>query len=227
MDISVKKFIESLNSKRVEGEIIKTILYSLLASFSVLIILYLVKFRFIDNFLEKYGIFFLLFIISLSFMLAIVRQIRAYKEFNCMSGMMIGMTIGMISGFLSGFFVGATNGMFFGSMIGIIVGISFGIWNGSYCGIMGILEGIMAGFMGGLMGSMSSVMMINDHLITASIAVTLVCLTILIGLSYMVYKETIERDRVHNENHLFTIIVSAILITSISLFMVFGPRGGL
>lgn len=224
---SFKKFVSSLNSDKVEGELVKTILYSIIASLIILGILYFIKFKFTDNFLQKYGIFFVLIIISYSLLLSTMRQIRAYKEFPCMSGMMIGMTIGMVAGFLAGFFVGAINGMFWGSMFGITIGIIFGMWNGYCCGIMGFMEGIMAGFMGGLMGAMSSVMMINDHLITASIIVTLICSVILIGLSYMVYEETIERERQHNENYFFTIISSAILTTITSSFMVFGPRGGL
>jgi len=224
---SFKKFLSSLNSDKVEGELVKTILYSLITSFIVLVILYFIKFKDVDNFMGKYGVLFLLIIISYSLILSTIRQIRAYKEFSCMSGMMIGMTIGMVAGFLAGFFVGATNGMFFGSMFGIIIGIMLGMWNGYCCGIMGIMEGIMAGFMGGLMGAMSSVMMINDHLIAASIIVTFVCSIILIGLSYMIHKETIERERQHKESHLFTIVSSTILTIITSLFIVLGPRGGL
>jgi hypothetical protein len=224
---SFKKFISSLNNDKVEGELVKTILYSIITSVIILIILYYLKFRFIDNFFQKYSLFLLLIVISYSLILSTIRQIRAYKQFSCMSGMMIGMTIGMVAGFLAGFFIGATNGMFFGSVFGMAIGIIFGMWNGYCCGIMGVMEGIMAGFMGGLMGAMSSVMMINDHLIVASIIVTIICSVILIGLSYMIYKETIEREREHHENYLFTIISSAILTIITSLFMILGPQGGL
>ena len=141
-----------------------------------------------------------------------------------MSGMMIGMTIGMISGFLSGFIIAATNGMFYGSVFGMAVVIYFGIMNGKCCGIMGFMEGIMAGFMGGIMGAMTAVMMINDNVKIAGVIIFAISIIILVGLSYMVHKETSENERYINEDYTFTIFASIILISITILFMVMGPR---
>ena len=222
--MSFNLFVKELNGNRVEGELIKTVLYSLITSFGILIILYFVSFRFIENFIPKYGLYLFLASISYAFILPSVRQVRAYKEFACMSGMMIGMTIGMISGFLSGYFIGATNGMFYGSIFGMAVGIYFGIINGKCCGIMGFMEGIMAGFMGGIMGAMTAVMMINDNVKLAGIIIFLVSSIILIGLSYMIHKETRESERQLNEDYIFTIFASIILTSLTTLIMVMGPR---
>ena len=100
--MSFKDFVKELNGSRVEGELIKTIFYSLLTSFILLGLLYYLKFRYISDFLPKYG--FYLFFAALSYALVVptVRQIRAHKNMACMSGMMVGMTIGMIAGFLGG-----------------------------------------------------------------------------------------------------------------------------
>ena len=141
--------------------------------------------------------------------------------------MMIGMTVGMISGFLAGFYVGAANGMFYGSLFGMIVGMAFGIYNGLCCGIMGFMEGITAGFMGGLMGAMSSVMMINDHLKAASVIMFMISSIILIGLNYMIYKETKENERQVNEDYIFTVFASLILTSVTTWMIIFGPRGGI
>jgi hypothetical protein len=144
-----------------------------------------------------------------------------------MSGMMIGMTIGMIAGFLAGFYVGATNGMFWGSVFGIGIGMALGIWNGMCCGIMGFMEGAMAGFMGGLMGAMTAVMMLNDNLKTASVIMFVIGGIILFSLTYMVYKETKEKDREIFSSDFSTIVVSAILTLATAWMMVFGPRSAL
>jgi hypothetical protein len=150
--------------------------------------------------------------------------VRAYKNFACMSGMMIGMTTGMIAGFLPGYFVGSTNGMFWGSVFGMSIGIFMGIWNGKCCGIMGIMEGMMAGFMGGLMGAMTAVMMINDNLKIGGIIMFVISATIVFSLNYMIYGETKESERELREDHALTIIISLILTGLTIWFMVFGPR---
>ena len=173
---------------------------------------------------SRYGLYVFLAIISYAIILPSVRQVRAFKAFPCMTGMMIGMTIGMMSGFLAGFYVGATNGMFWGGVFGMAVGILFGVWNGRCCGIMGAMEGLMAGFMGGLMGAMTAVMMINDNVRAAAIIMFIVCGTILLGLNYMLYKETKHEERVRHEDHFLTILLSVILTTVTVWLMVFGPR---
>ena len=220
----VKEFIKSLSNEQVEGEIIKTIFVSLITSFIILAIFYFFKLRYIENFIPKYGFFLFLAILSYAIILPSTRQVRAYKELACMSGMMVGMTIGMIAGLLSGFYIGATNGMFYGSIFGISIGMFFGIWNGKCCGIMGIMEGMMAGFMGGLMGAMTAIMMFNDNLKAAAIVIFIVSTFIMFGLKFMIYKETREIERQHKDSEMFIIICSAILPVITILLSVFGPR---
>ncbi len=224
--MSFKDFIKELNNNKVEGELLKTILVSLATSFIVLGLLYFLNLKNIPNFIPKYGFFLFFAVLGYSLILLSVRHIRAYKEFACMSGMMIGMTIGMIAGFLPGFFIGATNGMFWGSVLGMSSGILFGVWNGKCCGIMGIMEGMMAGFMGGLMGGMTAIMMLNDSLRAAAVVVFMVSAVILIGLNYMIYKEAreINMERKHKDSEFFTIFWSLILTIITTWFMVFGPR---
>jgi heme/copper-type cytochrome/quinol oxidase subunit 4 len=225
--MSFKQFTKELNGNRVEGELLKTILYSLITSFAVIGILYFLVLKNVANFIPKYGFYLFLAAISYALILPAVRQVRAYKQFVCMSGMMIGMTIGMIAGFMSGYFIGATNGMFFGSVFGMIVGSFLGAWMGSCCGIMGVIEGIMAGFMGGLMGAMTSVMLLNDHLKLATIITTIFTAIISICLNYMIFFEMKENERQKEEDHLMTIMITFILIIVTTWLMVFGPRSAL
>lgn len=225
--MSFKQFVKELNGNRVEGELIKSVFYSLLASLVILAGLYFLRLRYIENFIPKYGFYLFFAVLSYALVVPTIRQIRAYKQMACMSGMMIGMTIGMIAGFLSGYFIGATNGMFIGGLFGMFVGIVLGIWMGSCCGVMGMMEGMMAGFMGGWMGAMTSVMLINDNLKLASVIIFLVCIAILISLNYMIYLETKESERQRDEDH-FMIIVASIFLTLLTiLIMVFGPRSAL
>ena len=224
--MSFKNFIKELKGDRVEGELVKTVFYSLLTSIIFLTAVYFLKFRYMEGFLGKYG--FSLFFSALSYALIVpsIRQVRAYKEMACMSGMMVGMTTGMIAGFLSGFYVASTNGMFVGSMFGMAVGITFGIWNGKCCGVMGVMEGIMAGFMGGLMGAMTAFMLLNDHLKAISAIVFAISAVIIAGLNYMIYFEMRENERQRKEDHFLTFFVTLILIAITTWLIVFGPRSG-
>ena len=219
--MSLTKFIKYLNS---EENLIRTIFVSILSSFVVFGIIYFTKLKYIENFIPKYGIFLFFAILSYALILSSVRHIRIYKNFPCMSGMMIGMTIGMFSGFLPGFYIGATNGMFYGSIFGMAIGILFGAWNGKCCGIMGIMEGIMAGFMGGLMGAMTALMMFNENLKAMSVIIFAVSGIILIGLNYLIYKETREIEIKNKEDESFTILWSILLALFTIWFMAFGPR---
>lgn len=225
--MTIKAFRQSLTKDGVEGELIKTVFISLITSFVVIGLLYFLKLKYLEDFIPKYGFYLFFAILSYSIILPSVRHVRAYKEFSCMSGMMIGMTIGMIAGFLPGFFIASTNGMFYGSIFGMTLGILFGVWNGWCCGIMGIMEGTMAGFMGGLMGAMTAFMLLNDHLKATAIIVFVISTFILIGLNYMIYKETREMERKHKDNELFTISWSFILTTATTWLMVFGPRSAI
>ena len=227
--MTFKEFLSELStnkSKRVEGELIKTIFYSILTSFILLAVLYFIKLKSIDNFTEKFGLPILLMTLSISLIAATIRQVRAYRDFACMPGMMIGMTSGMI-GFLPGFYVASTNGMFIGSFFGVAIGIFLGIYNGKCCGIMGIIEGIMAGFMGGLMGGMTAFMLLNDNLKAASILVFIISASIMLGLNYMIYIETKETDRQRQEDHFITIALTFILIAITTWLIAFGPRSAI
>jgi heme/copper-type cytochrome/quinol oxidase subunit 4 len=74
------------------------------------------------------------------------------------------------------------------------------------------------------MGAMTAVMMINDNVKIAGIIVFAISIIILIGLSYMIHKETNESERYVKEDHVFTIFASLILISITALFMIMGPR---
>ncbi|HLA23278.1 MAG TPA: hypothetical protein VJZ93_01950 [Candidatus Nanoarchaeia archaeon] len=225
--MTFKNFVKELNGEGVEGELVKTIFISLTTSFFILGVLYMFKLRYIENFIPKYGFYLFFIILSYALILPSLRHVRAYKEFPCMSGMMIGMTIGMIAGFLPGFFMASTNGMFWGSLFGMSTGILFGIWNGKCCGIMGIMEGMMAGFMGGLMGAMTSIMMFNDNLKLAGVVIFVVSAFILSGLNYLIYSESKQLERKHKDGEFFTIFWS-LLLTAITIWLsVFGPRSAL
>ena len=223
--MSLVEFARELNGEKVEGEIVKTMFVSVLTSFALLTVLYFVKLKNVEDFIPKYGFYLFFAVLSYAVVMPAVRQVRAFKQFPCMSGMMIGMTIGMIIGFLSGFYVGATNGMFYGGFFGVAVGMFFGIRNGKCCGIMGIIEGMMAGFMGGLMGAMTAVMMLNDNLKIAGILVFVIGAVIMFGLNYMIYKETKGENRKVFESQFFTIFWSFILTAITAWLIVFGPRG--
>ena len=222
-NMSFKQFIKEINGNRVEGELVHTFLYSLITG----VLLFLVLFMFNRNAVSQYSIYIVLGIITYSLLTLTLRQVRAYKQFNCMTGMMIGMTAGMIAGFLPGYYVGATNGMFVGGVFGMTVGILFGIWNGKCCGIMGIMEGTMAGFMGGWMGAMTSVMLLNDHLILATIIVSVISWILMGMLNYMIYFEMNGNERQHHESHGIGIVFTAILTILTELIMVFGSRSAL
>jgi len=224
--MSWKEFRKELNGNRVEGELIKTIFYSVLTSFIILGLLYYLKFRFVDNFMSSYGYFMFFAVLSYALLISTFRQVRAYREFACMSGMMIGMTTGMIGGFLPGFFIASTNGMFVGSIFGMFIGITLGIFNGRCCGIMGVMEGIMAGFMGGLMGAMTAFMLFNDNLIASMVIIFLISATILFLLNYMVYREMKVEERKLKEDHLWTLVISFVLIVLTAWLMIYGPKSG-
>lgn len=223
----LKEFIKELNGSRVEGELVKTVFYSLISSFIIIGVLYKLIFNNISDFIPKYGFYLFFSAISYSLLLPAIRQVRAYKQFACMSGMMIGMTTGMIAGFMSGYYIGATNGMFVGGMFGIVIGSIIGIWMGSCCGVMGFIEGIMAGFMGGLMGAMTSVMLLNEHLKLATVAIAIFAGIISISLSYMIFLETKENERQRKEDYFIIMFITAIFMLITIWLMVLGPRSAL
>lgn len=223
--MGLRDFLKELNGDKVEGELLKTVFYSLLTSFIFLGVVYFLKFKANQDFMPKYGFYLLFSALSFALITPAIRQVRAYKEFPCMSGMMIGMTMGMISSFLSGFYVASTNGMFIGGFFGVAVGITLGIWNGRCCGVMGSMEGIMAGFMGGLMGAMTAFMLLNDHLKLAGVMVFAISAVIMIKLNYMIFTETKGSERQKKEDHFFTVALTFILMAITTWLIVYGPRG--
>lgn len=226
--MSMREFVNELGGMRAEGELIKTIAFSLVSSFALFGILYYLRLRSVASFWDAQGFFLLLSLVSYAFVVPVVHHIRAYRTFACMPGMMIGMTLGMIAGFLAGFFVGATNGMFVGGVFGMIVGIFLGSWmGGSSCGIMGFMEGCMAGFMGGLMGAMTAVMLLNDHVRAMSVIVLVVCIVMLGGLHYMTYSEMKRERRQRSDSQALVISLSLVLAFATIWLMVYGPRSGL
>ncbi|MEK6926240.1 MAG: hypothetical protein AABW50_03095 [Nanoarchaeota archaeon] len=226
--MTFKEFMKELSGNRVEGELVKTIFYSMLTSFIFLGIIYFFKLKYIENCVPKYGYYLLFSALSIAIIIPAIRQVRAYREMACMSGMMVGMTMGMISGFLLGFFVASTNGMFIGGFFGAFVGIILGIWSGKCCGIMGVMEGIMAGFMGGLMGAMTSFMLLNDNnLKLAGVISFIISAVIMSGLNFMIYKEMKETERQRKEDHMLTIVLTFVLISITTWLIVFGPRSAI
>ena len=225
--MTLKEFIKELKqNERVEGELIRTIFFSLITSLLLFGILYFLKLRYIETFISNQLYFLFFALLSYALIIPAIRQVRAYREFPCMSGMMIGMTSGMIAGFLPGFYIASTNGMFVGSVFGMTLGIIIGIWNGKCCGVMGFMEGMMAGFMGGLMGAMTAFMLFNDNLKSATIIVFLVSAVIIFALNYMMYKEMKQEQRKVKESQFWTIALSFILTIVTIWLMVFGPRSG-
>ena len=225
--MSFNEFIKELSGERVEGELVKIVTYSLISSLALLAVFYFSRLRDVPGFIPSYGFYIFLAAIVYALIIPTVYQIRSYKEFPCMSGMMIGMTIGMIAGFLSGFYVGATNGMFVGTVFGMFIGISLGAWNGRCCGIMGVMEGVMAGFMAGPMGAMTAVMLLNDNLKIASVIMTVIGAVILVGLNYMVYKEMKHSEKKEKEDIFTSLIINVILMIITTWLIVFGPRSAL
>lgn len=151
-----------------------------------------------------------------------------HKPITCTTGMMEGMTFGMMAGFLIGALLGATNGMYWGSLLGSIIGCAAGWWGGRTSGVMGIMEGLMAGIMSGTMGAMISVMMVADPLPLFLAFLTLVCVTILAGLTYMNVKElgligtgakTPSATNMASTCLIFFMVLAAI--------MIYGPKSGL
>src|SRR3989344_3494482 len=150
--MTFKDFVKELNGSRVEGELVKTIFYSLITSIVIAGIFYYFRFRYIDNFMSTYGLYLFLAILSYALVVPTIRQVRAYKQMA-----------------------------FMGGVFGMIVGSTLGIWTGSCCGIMGTMEGMMAGFMGGWMGAMTSVMLVNDNLKLAAIVILIISSAIAFG----------------------------------------------
>jgi hypothetical protein len=150
------------------------------------------------------------------------------RYMSCMHGMMVGMTAGMMIGFMVGAIVGATNGMFIGSVAGVAVGIFFGFTLGRFCGVMGAMEGIMAGLMSGTMGAMTSVMMLNDHMMVFLYILLGICGLTVGALSYMMYREAGPApDVAYSKGFGRFLMLSIYISAAMLIIMMFGPRGAI
>ena len=143
---------------------------------------------------------------------------------SCMTGMMVGMTIGMMGGFLAGALSGAANGMYIGSIAGMAVGMFFGVLAGIPVGVMGVLEGMMAGIMGGTMGAMLSVMLFNDHLIEFLVILFAACISVLFGLSYMLFRENGLAIGGRKPSLFRAIVANTLFFAVFSALLVWGPK---
>ena len=74
---------------------------------------------------------------------------------------------------------------------------------------------------------MTSIMLLNDHLKATSVIVFVIAGVILVGLNYLIHKETREIERRHRDSNLFTISWSFALTVITIVLMVFGPRSAL
>ncbi len=223
--MSFKIFLKELNDNKTEGYLLKSLFLSLLIGLATFFLFY---FFFSSTIRVNNWIFFsILSILAYAIIMPALLQVRLYGKLPCMSGMMVGMTFGMVAGFLPSYYIAATNGMFYGALFGMVLGIVVGAITGKCCGVMGVMEGVMAGFMGGLMGSMTSIMLLNDHLLAMSIIVLVVCSAIMTKLSYMIYLEGKNLESTGSVEYVQIIILSLLLSAITILFIVFGPRGGI
>jgi hypothetical protein len=175
--------------------------------------------------ISKYLFYIYLSAFGTSLLLGTIWHVSAYFDhFTHMNGMMVGMTLGMTTGFLAGAIIGATNGMFIGSVVGMVGGILVGAYWGNCCGVMGVLEGIMGGVMAGTMGAMLSVMLVLDNL-DAFLGLLFISFAgILIGLNYLVYKETLG-DEFKIPQIGKPILIAGLAHLILMLIIAYGPRG--
>ncbi|MBS3149452.1 heavy metal translocating P-type ATPase [Candidatus Woesearchaeota archaeon] len=235
IDIEKPKFSHYVNSlldkkNEVEGSLIKITILTFITLLGIQAIAYYGFFMDIPEFWSRFGYYIIFLIISIVLSAVAVWHVKAYgNNFTCTTGMMIGMTIGMVSGFLIGLMVGATNGMFIGSVAGIVIGMVVGTWTGMCCGVMGTIEGMMAGLMGGLMGSMTSLMLLNDHLKLIIPILVVASSVILIGLDYLIFKETTGTQirKINKQSFLPFLTVCFITMMLLTWLMVYGPKSAL
>ncbi|MCX6816072.1 MAG: hypothetical protein NT120_04440 [Candidatus Aenigmarchaeota archaeon] len=227
---ALKHFISDKKRFNAERQMLKVGLIAFVIISAAMIMLYFGHFKSIPNFSAKYGLYMLYITISATVIGIGVWHTKAYRHtFTCSMGMMTGMTIGMMVGFLLGAIIGATNGMFMGSVYGMFLGMFTGAWCTRTCGIMSIMEGMMAGLMGGLMGAMTTVMMINDNLVLFMPLLIGSIVTILAGMSVMIYKESEQQDIPKNDMYdVFSFVSLLFILAMLTTFiMVYGPKSAL
>lgn len=214
-----------------ERQMIKVGLAAFVAIAAGMVMLYFGYLKSVPN-AAKYALFMGYTAISVTVIGTGIWHVKSYRHtFSCSMGMMVGMTIGMMAGFLIGAIIGATNGFFMGSVYGMFVGMFTGAWCARNCGIMSVMEGLMAGLMGAIMGAMTTVMMLNDNLAVFMPILIGSIITIMTGMSVMIYKESVEhRDNIPKKDsyeifsYVFLLFAFAMLTT---LIMVYGPKSAL
>ncbi len=217
---------------QVEKQMIKVGLLAFALIAIGMAMLYYGYFKSIPNAGAKYGLYMIYTAISVAVIGIGIWHIKSYREtFSCTMGMMVGMTIGMMTGFLIGAIIGATNGFFMGTVYGMFLGMFGGAWCARNCGIMSIMEGLMAGLMGGIMGAMTTVMMLNDNLALFMPILVGSITVIMIGMSVMIYKESIEyQDKIEKKDgyEVFSYAAMLFVLAMLTTFiMVYGPKSAL
>lgn len=221
------------NKKKYEVEY-KMLQYSGLTFLSLILLqtlVYFGLFRLKENFLAHSGwwLFYgTMAIVSIGSGMWHMKSYRA--KFTSMTGMMIGMTFGMQTGMMIGSIIGASNGLFLGGTVGMLAAVLVGVYNGKCCGIMGVMEGTMAGIMGGIMGSMIGVMFSVDHILYFMPLFMLLNLSVMFGLSYMLFEEVVEHNPATKKKQVdfltfFSYCLLAVAI--LTVVIVYGPKTGL
>jgi hypothetical protein len=90
---------------------------------------------------------------------------------------------------------------------------------------MGAMEGMMAGLMSGTMGAMTTVMMINDHVLAFMYMLSGICLVMVGGLSYMMFREAGPAPRAGFSFARFATLSIALGAMMLAV-MVYGPKNG-
>lgn len=221
------------NKKKYEVEY-KMLQYSAMTFLSLILLqtlVYFGLFRLKENFLAHSGwwLFYgTMAIVSIGSGMWHMKSYRA--KFTSMTGMMIGMTFGMQTGMMIGSIIGASNGLFLGGTAGMLAAVFVGVSNGKCCGIMGIMEGTMAGIMGGIMGSMIGVMFSVDHILYFMPLFMLLNLSVMFGLSYMLFEEVVEHNPATKKKQVdFSTFFSYCLlaVAILTVVIVYGPKTGL
>ncbi len=184
-----------------------------------------------QNILSHYGWWVFYATIAVVSVGAAMWHFNSYKgDIGMMPGMMVGMTFGMQTGLMIGAIMAATNGIFVGGMTGMIAGTFIGWFNGRCCGSMGIMEGMMAGMMNGIMGGMIGTMFSSDHILWFMPVFIAINITIMLGLSYMLFEHYIENnDKITKKPIDFLTFFSYcfLVVFVLIIIMVFAPKSGL
>ncbi len=185
----ISKVLSGEENVTVESRLLNFALASAALLVVLSIALYALFMQGLEDRLAYVPVLFLSVVASVSTVFSYFHAACYRKLLTCQNGMMVGMAMGMIPGIMVGAILGATNGMFIGSVAGMLFGMGLGYRLGKCCGVMGAMEGIMAGLMAGTMGAMLSVMMLRDNLIAFLLMLFASGAVILVGLSYLLYRE--------------------------------------